>query len=129
MYLLHKYHISLSLPSVPHQASIYIAPRDGQEMVSWSLDSFIPPPSPCGGGKECYFVLFTRGTGEAESSFWIEIQVKFLLQVKLVDPCTLPHYVKMPVKGIIGSLLSCFPCLPPSHCRVTPVHKSLLTSP
>jgi len=50
-------------------------------MVAWSLEKFVPPPTPCPGAPrdECYFVFYARGTGRGEKiTFWIEMKVSSL---------------------------------------------------
>ena len=58
----------------------------GMSLVSWSLDHFVPPPSPYGDeGRGCYFLPYVWGItdkhdeqdklDEEEYKFWIEIKV------------------------------------------------------
>ena len=44
-------------------------------MLSWSLAHYIPPTTPYGDGRGCYFVLYTRGTGDQVVYFWMEVKV------------------------------------------------------
>ena len=53
-------------------------------MVGWSLEKFIPPPTPCPGAPrdECFFVFYAQGTGRGEKiTFWIACYGKYIAVV------------------------------------------------
>ena len=63
---------------VPLRASVFIAPREGYKMTSWSLETYVPPVTACPGKyaeQGCHFVFYARGFGEGSFTFWIELQV------------------------------------------------------
>ena len=68
-------HDSLS-PSVPPNARIHLQPLSGLRLHSWSLEEYIPPVTPYGNGLGCYYIMYTRGTGEGDTTFWIEVEVR-----------------------------------------------------
>ena len=68
-------HDSLS-PSVPPNARIHLQPLSGLRLHSWSLEEYIPPVTPYGNGLGCYYIMYTRGTGEGNTTFWIEVEVR-----------------------------------------------------
>ena len=51
-------------------------PLSGLRLHSWSLEEYIPPVTPYGDGLGCYYIMYTRGTGEGNTTFWIEIEVR-----------------------------------------------------
>jgi hypothetical protein len=59
----------------PHNARVVLEPLDGLQLWSWSFDASIPPKTPYGDGKGCYYILYTRGTGNGKTHFWLEIKV------------------------------------------------------
>ena len=63
---------------VPPRGTIFIAPREGYRMTSWSLETYVPPVTDCPGkyaDRGCYFVFYARGFGEGRFTFWIELEV------------------------------------------------------
>lgn len=78
-YTHHVVHYSLSFSfSVPHRAAMLVGPASGHRLVSWSLESYIPPSTIDNGrpNEHTYFVFYARGTGEkGEFTFWIEVEV------------------------------------------------------
>ena len=68
-------HDSLS-PSVTPNARIHLQPLSGLRLHSWSLEEYIPPVTPYGNGLGCYYIMYTRGTGEGNTTFWIEVEVR-----------------------------------------------------
>ena len=68
-------HDSLS-PSVPPNARIHLQPLSGLRLHSWSLEEYIPPVTPYGNGLGCYYIMYTRGIGEGNTTFWIEVEVR-----------------------------------------------------
>ena len=68
-------HDSLS-PSVPPNARIHLQPLSGLRLHSWSLEEYIPPVTPYGNGLGCYYIMYTRGTGQGNTTFWIKIEVR-----------------------------------------------------
>ena len=50
-----------------------------QTVKSWSFDSRIPDKTPYGNNQGCYYILYTRGTGNGVTKFWIEIEVLLTL--------------------------------------------------
>ena len=69
--------MTLSLSSsVPPNARIHLQPLSGLRLHSWSLEEYIPPVTPYGNGLGCYYIMYTRGTGEGNTTFWIEIEVR-----------------------------------------------------
>ena len=63
-------------PSVPPNARIYLQSLSGLRLHSWSLEEYIPPVTPYGNGLGCYYIMYTRGTGEGDTTFWIEVEVR-----------------------------------------------------
>ena len=51
-------------------------PLSGLRLHSWSLEEYIPPVTPYGKGLGCYYIMYTRGTGEGNTTFWIEVEVR-----------------------------------------------------
>lgn len=79
--------INLGVLVVPHNARLYIEPLEGVAMLSWSLERYVPHTTPYGDGRGCYYVLYTRGTGEQPTYFWIEVKVNIIVGMVLT------HYV------------------------------------
>ena len=76
MYNVHTcIYIHIHLYSVPHRARLQIEPISGMNLKSWSLDYYIPRTTPYGDGLGCYFIQYTRGTGNGLTKFWIEVEV------------------------------------------------------
>ena len=70
--------LSSLCPIVPNLGRIYIDPVAGMSLVSWSLDHFVPSPTPYGDeGRGCYYIMFLRGAEDRDErfKFWIEIKV------------------------------------------------------
>ena len=62
-------------------------PRPGYTLSSWSLEDFVPPLTPYGDEQGCYYVYYTRGTGEwAELEFWLEVEVSNVTGPSLLLP-------------------------------------------
>ena len=61
---------------------MFIAPSDGYRMTSWSLESYVPRATTCPGKfieRGCYFVFYSRGFGEGDFTFWVELQVGIII--------------------------------------------------
>ena len=61
---------------------MFIAPSDGYSMTSWSLESYVPRATTCPGKfieRGCYFVFYSRGFGEGNFTFWVELQVGIII--------------------------------------------------
>lgn len=71
---------------------MFIAPREGYRMKSWSLETYVPPTTPCPGkyvDRGCYFVFYARGFGEGKFAFWIELQVRKFIEIRLLTECAI----------------------------------------
>lgn len=71
------------IPEVPPRVSIFIAPRPGYTLIRWSLTDSITPPLPCNhkqpSGDQCYFIFYSRGSGEGRELFWLELEVELII--------------------------------------------------
>ena len=70
-------------------------------LKSWSLDYYIPRTTPYGDGLGCYFIQYTRGTGNGLTKFWIEVEVSLKHRMEtglhLVHMCSAIIQVKLTV--------------------------------
>ncbi|XP_019857887.1 PREDICTED: endoplasmic reticulum metallopeptidase 1-like [Amphimedon queenslandica] len=74
----------------PPNARLHLQPLPGYSLLSWSLESFIPPVTPYGDeGLGCYYIMYTRGNGGGETKLWIEVKgdidVSPVLEVSLIS--------------------------------------------
>ena len=103
MYIRTCVYVHIHLYSVPHRTRLQIEPISGMNLKSWSLDYYIPHTTPYGDGLGCYFILYTRGTGNGLTKFWIEVEVSCYGNVHLVHVSSANIQVKLTVR--------CSPCI------------------
>jgi MFS family permease len=80
----------------PHNARVVLEPLDGLQLWSWSFDASIPPKTPYGDGKGCYYILYTRGTGNGKTHFWLEIKGDVNV-VPAIEMGTIALYINDPL--------------------------------
>ena len=76
-----QHHHLLSHFLVPRRGNMIVGMEEGVSMKAWSLESFVPRANECPGshaGRGCYFILYARGFGKGEFTFWIEVEVSWM---------------------------------------------------